>query len=197
MDLLILAPLDTLKQGQRSRGMGIKDLWENGEDKSKAWQNERMSFWKGNERSYLLFCPNWMFLLLGKWLLRVNQRKKRKVLYFPVVVFFLFFEISTVTGQDSKAYLHTSESSFAYQTIQNRTERVRRWCAEGRWRSSIFTCSQIEAWCGGPAELETTSRARSQQVLGKLLCHLMFLRWRTWKRDALFIYGGYQLFIKN
>lgn len=64
-------------------------------------------FFKGNER-YLLFCPNWMFLLLEKWLLRVNQRKERKAPYFPVVFVFLWL--------DSEAYLHTPESSFAYQT---------------------------------------------------------------------------------
>lgn len=118
MDMLILRPLDTLKQGQRWGVAGIKDLWENEEDKSKAWQNERMPFWKGNERWYLLFCPNWIFLLLENWLLRVNQRKKEGSTVFPSFCFCFFFVIiiSTVTGRDSEAYLHSSESSFAYQT---------------------------------------------------------------------------------
>lgn len=44
MDVLIVGPLDTLNQGQRSQVMGMKDFSENGADKSKAWQNERMSF---------------------------------------------------------------------------------------------------------------------------------------------------------
>lgn len=36
MDMLILGPFDTLKQGPRSRLMGVEDLWVRGEDKNKA-----------------------------------------------------------------------------------------------------------------------------------------------------------------
>lgn len=43
MDMLILGPFDTLKQGPRSRLMGVEDLWVRGEDKNKAW-HQRMSF---------------------------------------------------------------------------------------------------------------------------------------------------------
>lgn len=90
IDMLVLGALDTLKQGQRSRVMGIKDLWENSEDKSKAWQNERMSFWKGNEKSYLLFCPDCMFFV-GKVVAEGKSKKKEESTVFSSCFLFILF----------------------------------------------------------------------------------------------------------
>lgn len=161
MDMLILRPLDTLKQGQRWWVAGMKDLWENEEDKSKAWQNERMPFWKGIERCYLLFCPHWIFLLLENWLLRVNQRKKEGSTVFPSCFFVII--ISTVTGRDSEAYLHTSESSFAYQT-HRKADSAASMCGG---EMLFLHPAWIQVWRGGPVELGTASPAGSQQVLGR------------------------------
>lgn len=168
MDMLILRPLDTLKQGQRWRVAGIKDLWENEEDKSKAWQNERMPFWKGNEWWYLLFCPNWIFLLLENWLLRVNQRKKEESTVFPSRFFFFVIIVFTVTGRDSEAYLHTSESSFAYQTHRKADGlRAASMWGGGNGGALFLHPAWIQVWRGGPVELGTASPAGSQQVLGR------------------------------
>lgn len=188
IDMLVLGALDTLKQGQRSCVMGIKDLWENSEDKSKAWQNERLSFWKGNEKSYLLFCPDWMFFV-GKVVAEGKSKKKEESTVFSSCFLFILFPQS----QDRiPKRISALRAALHIKPIQNHIERTWRWCAAGRWRGSIFTSSRIEVWWGGPAELETTSWARSQQVLGKLLCYLRFFRWKTWRCCAPFIYGGYQ-----
>lgn len=116
MDMLISGPLHTLEQGQRSRVIGTADPGENGEDESKAWQNERMAFLKENGMLYSSFCPNWM-LFFGKVVAEGKSKRKIEKHRISHFVFYFILFISTVTGQDSEAYLHTSESSFAYQTF--------------------------------------------------------------------------------
>lgn len=187
MDMLILGPFDTLKTGQRSRVMGTMDLWENSKDKSKAW----WTGWKVVilKRRYFLFCPNWMFPLLEMLLLRVNQRKKEENTISSSCCLLLS---STVIGQDSEVYLQTSESSFASKThTKPHGARAALMCA----RESLYFYIQLnQVLMRRPAELETTSWAHSQPVLGKLLSHL---RWRTWRHGASFTERGYQLFIRN
>lgn len=194
MDMLILRPLDTLKQGQRWWVAGMKDLWENEEDKSKAWQNERMPFWKGIERCYLLFCPHWIFLLLENWLLRVNQRKKEGSTVFPSCFFVII--ISTVTGRDSEAYLHTSESSFAYQT-HRKADSAASMC--GGEMEECYFYIQLESRFDAEARWSWGRQAplAVSRFWGELLRQRRFLRWRTWERNSPFTYGGYQLFIKD
>lgn len=146
--MLISGPLHTLKQGQRSRVLGTADPGENGEDESKAWQNERMAFSKENKRSYFSFCPNWTFLLSVKWLLRVHQRGTLKSTVFPTCFIFLdlFYFHSQRTG-----FRHVSPHFWEQLCISNpykTTRSARRWCSA--WRSSIFTSSRMEVWWGRP-----------------------------------------------
>lgn len=117
-----------------------------------------MAFRKGNKRSRLLFCLNWVLPLLEKRLLKVSQRKRTKAEYFPGVTYlFILFPQS----QDGipKRFSTRLRAALHIKPMQEHGACVWRACAEGRWRSSIFTSSPIEVWCGGPAELETTSRA--------------------------------------
>lgn len=197
MNMLILCPLDTLKQGQRWWVVGIKDLWGLffEEDKKQSMTESKDVILKRKWEVVFVILSKLDLSFVGKLVAQGKPKKKEE----STCIFQFFFLLLLLFPQSQDGILKRIstllKAALHIKPIQKQTVLVD--VRRGDGGALFLHPAESRFDAEARQSLGTTSRAGSRQDLGKLLCQLRFFRWRTWRRCGPFTYGGYQLFIKN